>query len=48
MDSDKWIHTDSFLAKRLNPIQRVLGTILLGSSTVNSIKNGGSGTGAGG
>ena len=49
--SDKWIRTDSFLAKRLNPIQRVLGTILLGSSTVNSIRNRtgtGTGTGTGG
>ena len=40
------------LAKRLNPIERVLGTILLGSSTVNSIRNrtgtGGTGTGIGG
>ena len=48
VDSDKWIRTDSFLAKRLNPIERILGTILLGSSTVNSIKSGGTGAGAGG
>ena len=34
---------DSWLAKRLNPIDRVLGTVLLGSSTVNSIKNGSNG-----
>jgi protein involved in polysaccharide export with SLBB domain len=45
VDSDKLIRTDSWLAKRLNPIDRVLGTVLLSSSTVNSIKNGGNGTG---
>ncbi len=43
--SDKLIQADSWLAKRLNPIDRVLGTVLLGSSTVNSIKNGGSNSG---
>ncbi len=49
VDSDKWIATDSFLAKRLNPVERILGTILLGSSTVNSIKSGSNnGTGTGG
>jgi polysaccharide biosynthesis/export protein len=40
VDSDKLIRTDSWLAKRLNPIDRVLGTVLLSSSTVNSIKSG--------
>ena len=40
VDSDKLIRTDSWLAKRLNPVDRVLGTVLLGSSTVNSIKSG--------
>jgi polysaccharide export outer membrane protein len=45
--ADPLIRTDSFLAKFLSPVQRVLGTVLLGSSTVNSIKNG-SNTGAGG
>jgi polysaccharide export outer membrane protein len=38
--ADPLIRTDSFLAKFLSPVQRVLGTVLLGSSTVNSIKNG--------
>ena len=38
--SDKFIRADSWLAKRLNPIDRILGTVLLSSSTVNSIKNG--------
>jgi hypothetical protein len=31
---------DSFLAKFLSPIERVLGVTLLGSQTVNSIKSG--------
>jgi polysaccharide export outer membrane protein len=39
VDSDKLIRTDSWLAKRLNPIDRIFGTVLLSSSTVNSIKN---------
>jgi polysaccharide export outer membrane protein len=46
--SDPWIVRDSWLAKRLAPVERLLGVTLLGSSTVNSIKNGGrtgSGTG---
>jgi polysaccharide export outer membrane protein len=43
--ADPLIRTDSFLAKFLSPIQRVLGTTLLGSSTVNSIKNGSNGGG---
>jgi polysaccharide export outer membrane protein len=45
--ADCLIRTDSFLAKFLSPVQRVLGTVLLGSSTVNSIKSG-SNVGAGG
>lgn len=36
--ADCWIHTDSFLAKRLSPIQRILGVTLLGASTVNAIR----------
>jgi polysaccharide biosynthesis/export protein len=39
--SDKLIQVDSWLAKFLNPIDRVFGTVLLSSSTVNSIKSGG-------
>jgi polysaccharide export outer membrane protein len=42
--SDHWIATDSWLAKRLAPVERLLGVTLLGSSTVNSIRNRGSGT----
>jgi polysaccharide biosynthesis/export protein len=45
--SDKRIQVDSWLAKFLNPVDRVLGTVLLGSSTVNSIKSGGNFNGAG-
>ena len=45
VDSDKLIRTDSWLAKRLNPIDRIFGTVLLSSSTVNSIKSGGANTG---
>jgi polysaccharide biosynthesis/export protein len=44
--ADCLIRTDSFLAKFLSPVQRVLGTVLLGSATVNSIKSG-SNTGGG-
>jgi polysaccharide export outer membrane protein len=37
--SDPWIRTDSWFAKRLAPVERLLGVTLLGSSTVNSIRN---------
>jgi polysaccharide export outer membrane protein len=45
--AQKIISIDNALAKFLQPVERVLGVILLGSETVNSIKNrtGGSGTG---
>ena len=33
------------IARFLSPIERVLGATLLGSETVNSIKNGGMGSG---
>jgi polysaccharide export outer membrane protein len=36
--ADKWIHVDSGLAKRLSPLERILGITLLGSQTVNSIE----------
>lgn len=36
--ADKLIRMDSGLAKVLSPIERLLGTTLLGSATVNSIK----------
>jgi polysaccharide export outer membrane protein len=45
--SDGLIYTDSFLGKALSPVQRLLGITLLGSATVNSIRNRGTGTGAG-
>ena len=46
VNSNKLIRIDSFLAKVLSPIERLLGVTLLGSTTVNSIKNGGmNGTG---
>jgi polysaccharide export outer membrane protein len=46
--SDRLIQVDSWLAKILSPIDRVFGSVLLGSTTVNSIRNGGvSGTGSG-
>jgi polysaccharide export outer membrane protein len=38
VQSDKLIRIDSGLAKFLSPIERVLGTTLLGSTTYNSIK----------
>jgi len=49
VQSDAWIRADTWLAKRLSPIQRGLGTTLLGASTVNAIKFGAaSGSGLGG
>jgi polysaccharide export outer membrane protein len=39
VQADKLIATDSFLAKLLAPVERILGVTLLGSSTVNSIRN---------
>jgi polysaccharide export outer membrane protein len=39
VNSDALIRTDSALGKFLAPIERTLGTVLLGSSTVNSIRN---------
>jgi polysaccharide export outer membrane protein len=48
--ADPLITADTFLAKLFSPIQRSLGLTLLGSSTVNSIRNsgtGGNGTGTG-
>jgi polysaccharide export outer membrane protein len=47
VNSDPFIRTDSKLQKILAPIERLLGATLLGSSVVNSIKNG-SNSGAGG
>ncbi|HYV37603.1 MAG TPA: polysaccharide biosynthesis/export family protein [Gemmataceae bacterium] len=41
VDADCLIKTDLWLAKILAPVERVLGITLLGSATVNSIKNGG-------
>lgn len=41
VQSDAWIRADTFLAKRLSPILRGFGATLLGASTVNVIKNGG-------
>jgi polysaccharide export outer membrane protein len=47
VNSDKLIRADSFLAKVISPIERLFGVTLLGSTTINSIKNGGIG-GSGG
>jgi protein involved in polysaccharide export with SLBB domain len=38
VSSDPWVRTDTWLARRLAPIQNILGTVLLGSTTVNSIR----------
>jgi polysaccharide export outer membrane protein len=46
VQSDAWIRTDTWLAKRLSPLLRGFGATLLGASTVNTIKLG-SGSGAG-
>jgi polysaccharide biosynthesis/export protein len=46
--ADPWIVTDSWLAKRLAPVERLFGITLLSSSTINSIRNrAGTGTGTG-
>jgi polysaccharide export outer membrane protein len=37
--ADPWIRGDAWLAKRLSPIERLFGATLLGSETVNSIRN---------
>jgi polysaccharide export outer membrane protein len=47
--SDPWIAGDSWLAKRLAPVERLFGVTLLGSSAINSIRTdpnrvGGTGT----
>jgi polysaccharide export outer membrane protein len=47
VNSDPFIRTDSVLQKVLAPIERLMGATLLGSSVVNSIKNG-SNSGGGG
>jgi polysaccharide biosynthesis/export protein len=39
VQANKLITVDSWLAKLLSPVERVLGVTLLGSSTVNSIRN---------
>ena len=47
--SDPWIRAESWLSKRLNPFDRAAGSVLLGASTVNQIRNPvGTGTGTGG
>jgi polysaccharide export outer membrane protein len=42
--ADRWMTADSWIGKRLSPIERILGATLLGSETVNSIKNRSGGT----
>lgn len=46
--SDKLLTTASIVGKVLAPVERILGVTLLGSSVVNSIRNGGRGVGGGG
>ena len=38
VSSDPWVRADTWIARRLAPVQNVLGTVLLGSTTVNSLK----------
>jgi polysaccharide export outer membrane protein len=45
VQSDPLLRLDTRLARFLAPIERVLGVTLLGSSTVNSIRNSGTGLG---
>jgi polysaccharide export outer membrane protein len=37
--ADKWVRFDSAVAKRVTPFERLFGITLLGSTTVNSIRN---------
>jgi polysaccharide export outer membrane protein len=48
VESDPRIRLDTGLQKVLSPINRILGTTLLGASTVNAIRQGGGGGGGGG
>jgi polysaccharide export outer membrane protein len=48
VDSNCLIKIDNRLAQFLAPIERIFGVTLLGSATVNSIRNSGTGTGNGG
>jgi polysaccharide export outer membrane protein len=48
VNSDCWKSFDTRVAKVLSPFERMLGFTLLGSSTVNSIKNGSNGSGGNG
>jgi polysaccharide export outer membrane protein len=48
VQSDPWIRLDTAINKRLAPVDRILGTTLLGSTTVNSIKSRSSSGGSGG
>ncbi len=43
--SDPWIRAESWLSKRLNPADRIMGSVLLGASTVNQIRNRAASTG---
>jgi polysaccharide export outer membrane protein len=45
VQSDHWIRTDAWIGKRLSPIDRILGSMLLGGEAVNSVRGrtGGSG-----
>jgi polysaccharide export outer membrane protein len=47
VNSDPVRKFDTEVAKYLSPVERIFGTVLLGSETVNSIRNRGSGTGTG-
>jgi polysaccharide export outer membrane protein len=38
VQSDHWIRTDAWIGKRLSPIDRILGTTLLGGEAVNSVR----------
>jgi polysaccharide export outer membrane protein len=47
IQAEKIFRVDRFLQKALTPIERLLGVTLLGSSTVNSLRNRNSGSGSG-
>lgn len=48
IESDPLIRADSFLAKVISPVERLFGITLLGSTTVNSIRNANNNNGGGG
>jgi polysaccharide biosynthesis/export protein len=47
VNSNPWVRADTAVQRFLSPFERILGAMLLGSQTVNSLKGQGLGTGGG-